>query len=1151
MSLEILTGSSGAGKSHTVYREIIEASIAHPDKQYLVIVPEQFTMQTQKEIVRMHPRHGLLNVDVLSFHRLSWRVFEEVGGNTLPVLEETGKSLIVQRVIASQQKHLQVLGKTLMRQGAVSRMKSLISELLQYGVTPDDIECWRQEQGTSLLSRKLEDIGRIYRAFREYLEQAYLTTEEIPDVLCRVIGSSRLIRGSVIILDGFTGFTPLQYKVIRELLVLSERVIIPITLDPSEDPLRKSSPHQLFHMSKQTIRKCVQLAEETRTEVLPVRVVDAGRKSRFAENDALRFLEQKLFRYSRQTYAGKPEGIDIYEASDPVQELRHTAAQIIRQVRTKGYRWKDFAVVTGDLETYGEEAADLFKAAGIPCYLDQKHPVLGNLLVEGIRAALQMAAKNYTYESVFRFLRCGLTDFTESEIDELENYVLALGIRGRKRYEETWIRLPKYLEPERIVYLNELRERFAAETQMFHDQMHVRNGTIRTKTEAVYALLMQYHAQEKIAVLQDRLQQAGEPVQAREYAQIYAVVMDLLDKIVEVMGDEKAGMASYAELLDAGFSELRVGTIPPGEDQVLIGDIERTRLKKIRELFFVGVQEGVIPRPAAAGGILSEIDREILKEAQIALAPTAREEICQQRFYLYLTMTKPSEALHLSYARVSKAGQAMMPSYLIGTVRRLFPEITVQIRGEEPDPAEAMETDAGRKQLLLTDLQQLRTRELSAPVRELLLWMVQQPGGEDTLHHLMEAVGIKRPPEGIGRYLAEKLYGRELVNSATRLEQFARCAFAHFCGYGLRLQEREVYAFTPADLGSVMHKALENYSYILRQERQSWAGMTEEQRNNYADQALRAAVSGFENDILHSSGRNEYLADQLRELLHHTVWALQVQVEHGAFRPAGFEFAFSDDLQSARIRLSEGAAMRLTGRIDRLDLCEKDGVHYVKIIDYKTGKTTFDLNKLYHGLQMQLLLYLNAAMESEAKKHPDEKTEPAGVFYYHISDPYLEAESEGTEEETAQKILTMLRPDGRCRSEDTVLGLLDTDLEHGGRKSGVIPVERKKDGGFTVTSKVADGEEFNLMRRYAAVKAAELGERILQGETAASPYQYKDENACTWCTYRHICGFDERLPGYTSRQLYKKDDEDLYPLMKEAYFPVCEAAAAPDREGQE
>ena len=1132
MSLEILTGSSGAGKSHRIYKEVIEASLRHPDRQYLVMVPEQFTMQTQKELVRMHPRHGLLNVDVLSFNRLAWRVFGEVGGSALPVLEEIGKSLIVQRVTAGLQKDLHVLGRTLSRQGSVSRMKSLISELLQYGVLPEDMAAWQEELGDSLLARKLEDIRVVYGAFRDYLEDHYLTTEEVPEVLCRVIGRSSLVRGSTVILDGFTGFTPVQYKVLRELLILAEDVRLLVTIDPAEDPFRRGNPHQLFQMSREMVCRMKELAQETHTEILPVRPVFAGENSRFSGNAPLAFLEQNLFRYRRAAYGEEPVceggGIFLTEAADPKAELRDILSQILRLTRQGGYRYRDIALITGDPETYGEDAAEMFTAAGIPCFLDRKQAVMTNPLVECIRAALQMVVKSYTYDTVFRFLRSGMTRFTAEEIDDLENYVLALGIRGRTMYEKTWTKVPDYMDAGSVGYIDGLRQRFVEETEHLHECLHDRRAVLRKKTAALYQFLVQFGLQEKMKQLQEQFEADGEPVRAKEYAQIYAAVMDLLDKVTEVLGEEKMGTAAFAEVLDAGFEELHIGLLPPGEDQVMIGDMERTRLKTIRVLFFAGINEGVIPRPVSGGGILSEIDRETLERASVRLAPTAREEICRQRFYLYLAMTKPSDALYLSYCRTGKDGQTMLPSYLVGVMRQLFPKLTIRREdgpaGETADVLRLLETREGRRQMLLSAVRREQETELSPQTRELLVWLRQQPGGKERLEHLLQAADVRQDEDGIGAAAAELLYGSVLTNSATRLEQFAGCAFRHFCQYGLRLKERELYGFTPRDLGTVMHEALQRFSETLREEGREWADLADEERIGYADRALSEVTGTYGNDVLLSTARNRWLSSGIREMLQRTVWALQTQIRHGSFRPSDFELAFSDDLTAARFRLSDTGSMRLRGRIDRVDLCVDDGTRYVKIIDYKTGSTAFDTGKLYYGLQLQLVLYLNAAMENEQRKHPEERTEPAGIFYYHIDDPVVDVDEP---EKVPAKILEKLRPDGRCRAEKQVLQLLDRELVRTGGVSEVIPVRLNKDGTPSKTSSTADGEEFRLFSAYAGEKTKELGRRILQGETAAHPVLYGNEDACAWCAFHAVCGFDEKIPGYTHLRCLKKDADEL------------------------
>ena len=1136
MSLEFIAGSSGSGKSYQIYREIIRESMEDPERQFLVIVPEQFTMQTQKEIVQMHPKKGMLNLDVLSFNRLAWRVFEKVGGSNLPVLDDLGKSLITQRVIGAEQKNLKVLGRTLTRQGAAEEMKSLISELLQYRVAEEDLEEWigaSEERNHARLSMKLEDIRTIYHGFNSYLQDHYLTTEEIPEILCRVIGESELVRGSRIVLDGFTGFTPVQLQVVRKLLTLADRVTVVLTADGPENLNRGRHTHHLFHMSWTMYHKVADLAAETRTEILPVRWIATGSRSRFSGSPELRFMEQNLFRYNQKAFHGEIGTADIHqihmaEASDPEQEMRACAQQICRLVRDKGYHYRDFAIVTGDLNTYGREAARIFGAAGLPCFLDQKKEVMSNQLVEFIRSAVDMVRDNYSYDSVFRYLHSGLSLLSEEEIQSMEDYCLALGIHGRRRFEETWTRTSRNMKPDKLLYYNGVREKFVQETQALHDGFHERNSSVRRKTGLLYEFLVRHDVQNRLRQRELDFEEKGDASARKEYAQIYEQVMGLFDRLVDVLGDERMKLSDYQEILDAGFQEMRIGMVPPGEDQILIGDIERTRLKKIRVLFFVGINEGIVPKPVAARGILSEMDRERLADHKVELAPTSREQMYQQRFYLYLAMTKPSDALYLSYSRTGSSGDTLLPSYLIGIVSRMFPEIPIEVQEEkeEKDRTLRMETDEGRMEYLLGELQKIPEKVPSAGAVELLRCMLQDPEGRKLTEALLKAVRSRNPEKGLGLLLAERLYGKDLRNSVTRLEEMAACEFRHFLDYGLRLKERDEYIFTPADFGTVMHDALQLFSENLAGKGQSWESLSDDVRDRLADEALRQVMDSYNNRILYSTGRNEHMTERLGEILRRTVWALQQQVKKGDFRPSDFEFDFGDDLSAIHFRLDGNASMKLIGRIDRLDTCETENTRYVKVIDYKTGSTKLDPGDLYYGLQLQLVVYLNAALEADQKHHPDKMTEPAGIFYYHIEDPMVDAEKAGTEAERLETLMKELRPQGLCRSEMEVLKLLDRTLVPGST-SDVIPARLNKDGSVAKSSQAESLENFSRIRDFANRKVKELGNAIVRGGIKAEPYAEENRNACTFCPYGGICGFDRKIPGYEFRRLRKMNLEDV------------------------
>ena len=564
MSLQFIMGNSGAGKSRYAYEKILAEAASHPEKNYLIVVPEQFTMQTQKELVSLHPAGGILNIDILSFQRLAYRIFEETGGSLYPVLEETGKSLVVKRVAQEKKKELTILGSTLKRTGAVSQMKSLISELKQYQIAPSELDAWAEETGEKkLLAAKLKDTGVIYRAFEEYLENRYVTAEDVLEVLAGKLEESALIKNSEVLVDGFTGFTPVQIGVLGKLFRLCAKVYVTIIMDEREDPYKKAIPHQLFAMSRQLVQQLMKAADEAGCPVEPEIWVRRSGHGRFQPGSTMDQLEQRLFRYGKRGFSGngiekrpesgteakmgnpaagyeaKQQGIYISVAPNPRAELEETVRLIRRMVREEGMRYQDFAVLTGDLSVYGTYAREIFEKCGVPYFVDEKHSVLMNPFVEFLRAAIEMVVQSFSYESVFRYLRCGLSSLDREETDAMENYVLALGIRGLKAYGETWTRGYRGIKPDEVPQRNLLREKFYAEVQPFAERMKKKDATVRERTEALYALAVQNQMQEKLEERRQQFEQQGQEAFAKEYSQIYGIVMELLDKIVEVLGDEK------------------------------------------------------------------------------------------------------------------------------------------------------------------------------------------------------------------------------------------------------------------------------------------------------------------------------------------------------------------------------------------------------------------------------------------------------------------------------------------------------------------------------------------------------------------------------------------------------------------------------------
>lgn len=1139
MSLQFYFGPSGSGKSRTLYENIIAEARENPGQNFLIIVPDQFTMQTQKDLVSLHGRGGILNIDVLSFGRLSHRILEEVGREQLPVLDDTGKSLVLQRVALAMKEELPVLGSLLHKQGYIHEVKSAVSEFMQYKISIEDVGKlidFAEKRGALVL--KLKDLQKLYKGFMEYIRGNFITTEETLDVLRRSLKKSKILADSVVVFDGFTGFTPIQNRLIQELMCVCRRVIVALTLGAGENPYEDNSPMHLFHLSKKTVADLQKLAEEARTQdgKAVAREADVfvqpGKADRFVKAPALRALEQNLFRYQGKPYEEKQQEIRLFTAASMGEEVRQAGLEIKRLVREEGFLYRDIAVITGDLEGYGPLVETEFEQMEIPCFLDRTRGIVLNPMIEYIKSALELYLRDFSYEGVFHYLRSGLSDLKREEVDRLENYCLRTGLRGQKSYERLFTRKTADMQDEEALRgLNDIRERFVKQMSSLCPK---KKATAGEYVNSLYDFLTENRVQEKLAGYESFFAEKGQLAKAKEYAQIYRLVMELLSQIHDLLGQEVISLQEFAEILEAGFLEIQVGTIPQNVDRVLAGDMERTRLKQVKALFFLGINDGNIPSNTSKGGIISDMDREFLQESQVELAPTPRQQMYIQRLYLYLNMTKPSEKLYLSYAKVNSQGKSLRPAYLIDVLKKLFPGLSE----EYPENRSMLQQIVTKKEGAAYLAKGLREYVEGAgkPEENREFFTLYRAYGEESALGLRDALtkaAFKRYQEkGLAAAVAAALYGRRLENSVTRLETYAACAYRHFLQYGLTLREREEFSFEAVDMGNVYHGVLEGFAARLEESNYTWFDFPEEFGRRTVGEVLEKLAASYKDTVLYSSFRNEYAVTRMNRILTRTVLTLQNQLKQGSFRPEAYElsFQFAENLESVNIALSDSEKMHLQGRIDRIDIAGEQDKVYVKVIDYKSGSKQFDVAALYYGLQLQLVVYMNAALEIERRKHPDKEVIPAALLYYHVEDPVVETPVELTPEEANLQLLEKLRMNGVVNDGPGIVERLDGAMED---KSYVIPVEKKKDGSFSARSCLMNSNQLQTVSQFVSRKIRTIGREILDGKISLNPYQRGNEQACTYCPYHKICGFDPAIPGCSRRTLTELTKEEALEKMQE------------------
>ena len=1115
MSLKLILGSSGAGKTHYIYNEIIKKSEENPEKNYIIVVPEQFTMETQKDIVELHPRHGVMNIDIVSFNRLAFRIFEELGINRLSILDDTGKTLVLRHVIEENKDKLKIFCDKIKYFGFVEEMKSSISELYQYGISPDELlEVMEKTKLHKSTSAKLSDIQVIYQAFKEYIKEmsgedtVYITKEEVLSKLCDAVSQSEIIRKSEIYLDGFTGFTPVQNRLISLLLACCENVNITFTIPDdecrymTEAGFENIKEHELFYMPKKAINDIVAMAMTHKILVEKPIIIKEDENSRFGNNKVLRHIERNILRYKDieklekiSSEDGKGGLVAIYGAQNSMSEANFVAESITNLIMNSGgtLRYRDIAVVTGDLDGMKRNISRAFNNRRIPYFMDNKRSLIRNPFVNIIRSILQIADDNFSYESVFSYLKNDMSVLTMDEADIFENYVLGCGIKGINAYREPFKKRYRGLSDEEFGQCEAIRVKFMDSVGGFFEN-DLKNMTVKELSDAVRLFIEEQGLE---GMLLDKCQEFGELEEhslAAEYSQTFKLVSELFDKLDSLLGQEKLTLKEYRRLLDDGFDEIKVGIIPMVMDQIVVGDIQRTRLNHIKVLFVMGVNDGIIPAHSGKPGLLSQNDRSVLKNLNMELSPTVREQGFIQKFYLYLNLTKPSDKLIMTYSLSASDGTALRPSYLIGNIRELFTDCKVRSCTEELK--NRVITKDGAFDKVAFGIKNYGDKDMDELWMELFSYFSADIKYASALDRAIDGAFYMNNESVLEKTVASALYGESLGHSVTRLEKYAACAYAHFLSYGLKLAERPVYEIKPVDIGNIFHEAIELFSRKIIDKDMDFRNISDETRKAMVDEVVEQVTENYGGQVFRSSARNNYIIEKIRRVTDRSAWAILEHIKRGSFNPEDFE-----------LKLKEG-------RIDRVDKLSADGNVFIKVIDYKSGNTSFDPVEVENGLQLQLIYYMDTMLKRERAIAPGKTVEPAGAFYFNIKDPLIDYEESLLDDsELASRLLQEYKMSGAINSKKEVLMGIDSELESSGKGSDIV---RAKYGDIGMDMRVESSagimssENFEKLIERVKHKVADMTKEIKNGNIDINPYKKGQYAPCDYCSYKRVCAFDNK-----------------------------------------
>lgn len=1085
MGITMIVDRQSQRLSEEVYRQIGAALDAGKEKLYLV-VPEQFTLGAEEALIKANRLSGLLDVEVLSPKRLENRVLQETGGLTKTYMDSHGKNMLLQKTLGDIQEQLTIYRSSVKKPGFLLSIADLIGELKQNEISPKNLEETRERLNQGIMPQKLGDVIKIYRHFQELLGNDRKDEEDLRNFVCGKIPTAEFLKDSEIWIDGFQNFSAQDYRMIGNLLETAKEIHIALPWDPN--PVARDQ--EVFHLTATTMDAIKAIGASAQVSFKIEKISGVHQK-----NPELAHLEANLFAYPKLKYLEAVHQISLIQCQNTWEEVEMGAHTILELIREEGLSFRDIVVLAGDLDEYGSIIKRIFEQYQIPFFMDDLRAIGDNHLVEAVVTALEAIQSNYRLDDVIGFVKTGFSPISLSECEDLENYALEFGIRG-KQWDQEFTKISQNPALD-LDSLNQLR--FKLITPLTQLKAALKAGqTCQDYTRALYEFLVTIKTPEKIEALVEQLLQEQNYEAMEIYHQIWNILMEVFDQIVETMGSDEVTSEEYLRILKSGFQGYQLGIIPPYRDYVSITDLRRSRSSAFEVLIVFGLNEGKIPGSGSEPNLFSDLERQILGAHQIRLQNNRSFQMDQERFLVYDLLTKPQSRLVLHWALADLEGNSQQPSILVSQILGIFP--TIEIVSTFTDGVatfwNSLSTPDATLWHLVNYLRKSQT-ESSATQQERVLWAEvldwyqNNPAYRKNIDNLMEALNYAGVSQALTGTEAAALYGKNLRTSITRLETHRQCPFSHYVRYGLKPEGRPIYTIAAPEIGTLLHELIDGFFRAVREQQLDLRTLPKIKRDTLLEEVLNSCLPQIKTNVFNSTGQNQYLGKKLERVGKKSIDILVQQLCAGDFEPQATEFCFEQELSLPDAKLGE---VKIYGKIDRLDLYQKDGHTWVKVIDYKTGSKKLGYDDIYYGLSLQLLVYLDGAMTVI----PAEEILPGGTFYFYVDDPMPRLDFG---ENVQAAINKSFKLNGLLLDDDLVIAAMDHDAD--AKTSDILPVYRSE---FKLKQ-----DEFMDIIDYVRKTVIRQIKNIYQGDIKIRPYKKGADYACQYCDYKGICQFDEAI----------------------------------------
>ena len=1091
MSLRIIYGKSGTGKSTYICNEIAE-KIKNGNRKIYIITPEQFSFTAEKKLLDALDTSSVIQADVLTFNRMAYRVIKETGNKNLSNLSLTGKSMLIYNILSKERNKLKFIGKS---NENVSLVETQITEFKKHGVTVESLKEIIEKTEDKYLQTKLTDMLMVYEKYTENINDKYIDENDNLSILADRLDLVKDFDDADIYIDEFVGFTHQEYEIIKKLLVKANEVNITICTDNLNLNLNQDT--DIFYSNKLTIDKLYYIAREENVRIEKPIVLD---KCYRFKNKELSHLEENIYAFPYKQYKENVENIELFLAKNQYSEIEHVAENIVKLARDNGYRYNQISVITKNLDEYSNLCKIIFSKYNIPVFIDEKKDFSQNILVKYILSLINIFAKNWSEESVIEYMKSGLTsEIDDDDIYILENYALRWGIKGNKWYakEPTFYNETEE-EQNKIIHI---MEKVIKPLLRLRDEI-IGERNYKNITEKLYQFLIDNQINVKINNEIKHLEEIGEVEKAREYETSYKTVIVLLDEIVSIFGEEKVSFDKYADILKTGLGNSSLGKLPSTQDQVTVGDVDRSRNHSIKAVFIIGLNDGVFPSINKDEGYFNDKDRETLKQYGAELAKGTMEKLYDDNFNIYKAFSTAEEKVYLSYVSSDLEGKGLRPSILVNRVKKIFTKL--QEKSDIISKQSEVITELSTFEELLSNLEAFRDgEEIDKKWFEIYNYYVESPAWKEKLESNLKALNFSIKADKIKKELVDKLYGNTLKTSISRLEQYQSCPFSYYLKYGLNLQERQEFKVQAIDTGTFMHDVIDSFFNKMQERGISVKSISDEEEEDIVDEIIEEKLGLKKNYIFTGIPKYRVLASRLKKVIKKSIKYIVYSLKYSDFEVMGHEMEFKNgkEYPAIEVKLDNGRKVEITGKIDRIDIAKTPEGKYIRIIDYKSSAKDINLNEVVAGLQLQLLTYLDAVCNIE-------DVMPAGVLYFNLIDPVIKTGKNVTEEKLDEEIRKQFKMKGLILANVDIVKKMDKTLESG--SSNIIPAYIDKEGNLSKKSSIITQSQFENLQKYMNKILKQISGEILTGNIDVKPY-YKikqGKTPCEYCKYKTICNFN-------------------------------------------